>query len=392
MSFKIPEEVKILFGTKQLNIIVNKPLDPKIIDFFNELSKNLLKDKTAKIFDDLMLYAFFIRASNVNKIINDKNLIGRGLAFHINTSNVPLNFAYSLFFGLLFGNTNILKISKNTFPQTIFFIDKLKYLIKKKKFNFLKKLIFIIQYDNQEQISNLISINSDIRIIWGSDQTIHKFKHFETKPRVVDLYFPDRMSLSVINSEKYLLLNKKNSLYDKFYNDSLYFDQLGCSSPNAIIWIGSESKDAADHFWKNFAKKFKSKYPFDLRKSYDKHNHIFKLTSSMSNKLKFHNYENRFLVFNVNNDSDIIKYQKGLNGIFFQTQVKDIGQISSFVSKKTQTLTYFGYNKNDLINMIYKKSIIGIDRVVKIGSALNMNLFWDGYDLKSFLTRNIENN
>jgi len=42
--------------------------------------------------------------------------------------------------------------------------------------------------------------------------------------------------------------------------------------------------------------------------------------------------------------------------------------------------------------MIYKKSIIGIDRVVKIGSALNMNLFWDGYDLKSFLTRNIENN
>ena len=112
----------------------------------------------------------------------------------------------------------------------------------------------------------------------------------------------------------------------------------------------------------------------------------------MSNKLKFHNYENRFLVFNVNNDSDIIKYQKGLNGIFFQSQVKDIGQISSFVSKKTQTLTYFGYNKNDLINMIYKKSIIGIDRVVKIGSALNMNLFWDGYDLKSFLTRNIENN
>ena len=32
----------------------------------------------------------------------------------------------------------------------------------------------------------------------------------------------------------------------------------------------------------------------------------------------------------------------------------------------------------------------GIDRIVPIGQALNINLIWDGYDLSKILTREIE--
>lgn len=392
MSFNFPDEVRLLLGSRNVKTYTRKPFQEQIIDFFDQLSKELFKDKEAKNFDDLILYAFFIRSANIKKLINnqDNDLVGRGLAFHINTSNVPLNFAYSLFYGLIFGNTNILKVSRTTFDQSIFLIKKIKKILQKKKFNFLKNFLFIIQYDNQEFISNLISINSDIRIIWGSDQTITKFKNIESNPRVVDLYFPDRISLSLINSDEYLSLKNKNTLIDNFYKDSLYFDQLGCSSPHTVLWIGKQSKVAAIDFWSKFSKRLNKRYPFDLRKAYDKAYHLFKLTNNFKNKYKFNIYENRFMIFDIIENVEIIKELKGLNGIFFQSFIKDINLLNKFVSKKTQTLTIFGLDKKILINSLYDKSITGIDRIVNVGSALNMNINWDGYNLKYFLTRKIE--
>ena len=40
-----------------------------------------------------------------------------GLVFHITPSNIPTNFAYSLLFGLLTGNSNIIKVPTKIFPQ-----------------------------------------------------------------------------------------------------------------------------------------------------------------------------------------------------------------------------------------------------------------------------------
>ena len=44
-------------------------------------------------------------------------LLGRGNIFHIAPSNVPMNFAYSLAFGLLSGNNNIVRIPSRNFFQ-----------------------------------------------------------------------------------------------------------------------------------------------------------------------------------------------------------------------------------------------------------------------------------
>ena len=394
MSFNIPKEANLLLGTRNVKNLINKPLDYKVISFFETLSKEIFKDKITKKYEDLALFGFFIRSANTKKNIKDTdcNLLGRGLAFHVNTSNVPLNFAYSLYYGLIFGNTNILKISRTMFPQTTILINILKKVLKIRSYNFLKRFIFIIQYDNQVEISTLISINSDTRIIWGSDQTIEKFKRIQSTPRVVDLYFPDRISLSIINSEKYMLLKNKNDLLKKFYKDSLYFDQLGCSSPQSILWIGRKSKLASKDFWNKFSSKFYSEYPFDFRKGYDKHNHLFKLSLLIKDKTSFKNYKERFLVFGAKNNFNVIKNLKGINGIFFQTYISNINLIDKFISKKTQTLSCFGFDKKQILNIIQLNSIKGIDRVVDIGSALNMNTNGDGYDLKAFLTRKIEEN
>ena len=54
------------------------------------------------------------------------------------------------------------------------------------------------------QLSKIV----EARVIWGGDDTIKKFKSFETNPRGIDLTFADRFSASLINSKKLLKLKK----------------------------------------------------------------------------------------------------------------------------------------------------------------------------------------
>ena len=74
-------------------------------------------------------------------------------------------------------------------------------------------------------------------------------------------------------------------------------------------------------------------------------------------------------------------------GYFYETNINNINQIFDFSDETTQTLSYFGFEKNYLKNLFSNKTYKGIDRVVKIGQALDISLFWDGYDIISNLTK-----
>jgi len=43
-----------------------------------------------------------------------------------------------------------------------------------------------------------------------------------------------------------------------------------------------------------------------------------------------------------------------------------------------------------LRNFAIKNRLDGIDRIVPIGQALDINFFWDGYDINKILTRIID--
>ena len=60
------------------------------------------------------------------------------------------------------------------------------------------------------------------------------------------------------------------------------------------------------------------------------------------------------------------------------------------INKKVQTLTYYGFQKKFFQKFFNNNLLEGIDRVVPIGQALNLDLVWDGYDLNKTLTRIID--
>ena len=118
--------------------------------------------------------------------------LGLGLAFHVTPSNIPTNFAYSLVFSLLCGNSNIIKLPSQNFIE----IEQLCSVFNKSlKISKNKKLILIVKTENSEQFSKKISEFSDLRIIWGGNQTINKLKEIKTHERCRDLYFPKKLFL-----------------------------------------------------------------------------------------------------------------------------------------------------------------------------------------------------
>ena len=108
------QKVDVIAGARNVNIVPDIPFNDMSIDFLDELSNVLRKSAESKIYSDLMAFSFWCRRGNINKLKREHRdghqRLGRGLAFHIAPSNVPLNFGYSFIFGLLSGNSNIIKI------------------------------------------------------------------------------------------------------------------------------------------------------------------------------------------------------------------------------------------------------------------------------------------
>ena len=120
--FKLQKnEIEYLVGNNFIENIICSPFDKDICDFLSDSSKNLVNNSEAKKHTDLVSLSFWCRKKNLYRMqqeLNENKLrLGKGLAYHITPSNVPTNFFYSLIFGLLSGNSNLVKVPSKNFHQ-----------------------------------------------------------------------------------------------------------------------------------------------------------------------------------------------------------------------------------------------------------------------------------
>ena len=118
------------------------------------------------------------------------------MVFHITPANIPTNFAYSLIFGLLTGNSNIIKVPSKNFKQVDIICSVIKKILKKNS-SFLKNKITIVKYKDNNMFTKEISSICNARVIWGGDQTINSLREFKIKERSIDITFADRYSFFV---------------------------------------------------------------------------------------------------------------------------------------------------------------------------------------------------
>ena len=363
------------------------------INFLDDVSQEIIKNKKYSEYTDIITFAFFIRKNNLIKISkeykNKDRMIGRGLTYHIAPSNIPINFAYSLVFGLLSGNTNIVRLPSKNFIQIKLLCDLFFRILKKKKYLELYKRICLIKYERSDEISSELSKKADIRLIWGGDETVNQFQKYAASPRCIDLKFANRYSISIINVNKLAKLTDNNlkNIVNRFYNDSYTMDQKGCSSPQALIWIGKNKKKIKNKFFNILSEIADKKYNNDLAVT---NNKISSLSlAAIKSEINFTSSHKNFNLIRIK----LKKISKEIEkihphfGTFVEININNLDELNKIISQKLQTITYHGVDKKKIYNLVFKYGILGVDRIVPIGRALDMGIEWDGYDVIAALSR-----
>ena len=389
------KNIEFLVGKNLPNNESIKPFDNLVCEFLDYFSKDLFKISKKLNRPDLTSLAFWCRKSNLMKLKEKYNLEkiskGLGLIFHITPSNIPTNFAYSLIFGIITGNNSVIKVPSKKFEEIKIICERINFILKLKKFNKIKNKITIIRYDKNNNITEEISQISDGRLIWGGDNTVREIKLLKTKFRSIDLTFGDRYSFSVINSENLKKLNKKEmiNLIKNFYNDTYLVDQNACSSPHLIIWLG-KSKKIKNIFWEKLFQFVKKNYDQPSIASIDKLSDLYNSIILNKEIKKIQTFERFIYVVTLKKLQQNLDKLRGRWGFFYQIDLENFVNIKDFITDKFQTMTYFGIDRKNLQSFILNNHLNGLNRIVPIGQALDINFYWDGYDILNMLTKKID--
>jgi|TARA_B100001971_G_C18250124_1_gene577490 hypothetical protein len=387
-------EILVLAGFKKIKVQTSIIFSELSIDFLNDLSKIILKDKEARNHSEIISFGFWCRKNNIinlsKKVDNDKFLSGRGLVLHLPPSNVPINFIYSFSFGLLHGNSNIVKLPSKNFISTDLIIKFLKKLFIKKKYKKIFQTNSFIKYDSSKnKITKRLSSFADVRMIWGGDKKVQDIKSIESKVNTVDIAFFDKYSISVINTHKLSKLTNKefDNMSYNFFSDAFFMDQNACGSPHIIFWLGKNGL-IKNKFWKkvsNYSSKMYNDEEISvIDKFYQANTDILK-SKNISN---IHSYNNLY-VANLKSLPGNLNELKGKWGYFYEFDLNKLNDLANYINNKFQTLIYFGLSKENIKDFL-NQNLKGIDRIVPIGQAHQISTIWDGYNLTYFLSREID--
>lgn len=396
-------KISFLLGDKNTllelsNIAPVVPFAENVLDFLQDISRELMQTHKARTYPDIVTLAFWLRKSSILSlkkrfITHGENQVGRGVVFHIAPSNVPVNYAYSLFSGLLCGNANIVRVPSKDFPQVRIINQAVCAALERHPD--LKQYIVLLRYERNKDISDILSSLCDVRVIWGGDSTIAELRKSPLPPRSTEITFADRYSLAVIDSDEYIRRikaeNKSSSrIASDFYNDTYLSDQNACTSPRVVVWLGQAKEEAKEVFWENLLSLVKQRYPFRPVQAVDKLSTKYLGSVAGLAEMKLCSCgDNRLVRIQVTGLSPKLMDYRGNSGYFYELDCNDILALRDFCDDtRCQTIGLLG--ENSLVEPLLQSGIRGVDRIVPIGHTMDFDLIWDGYNLVERLTRIIQ--
>jgi hypothetical protein len=379
---------------------VIKAFSDELVEFVNDVSKAILKDKFFKQYPELMALAFWMRKSHIKELKNyfieqkkDKILLGRGVVFHVAPSNVDTIFVYSWFISLLVGNSNILRISDKENIQTELLLNIIVSVLYQDKYNNLQDRVAIIRYGHIDEITKKLSSMADVRVIWGGDNTVKHIRTIPISPTAIELTFADKFSFAVFKSTELLKNKEIDSLVERFYNDAFWFGQMACSSIRLVAWVGDEdnNKKAQQLFWDKLNKYVLKQKPEEIAPADIVNKFLAECSMAIEKDVVIEEVDNPYInKVKIQKLNDISEELHCGTGLFYEIEIDSLENILPYITKKHQTIAQYGFSKDELTEVIYQNMPVGIDRIVPVGKSLDFSNVWDGFDLLNSFCREIE--
>lgn len=386
-------DIKYLVGSEAvLNEMTTAPVlrafSDEAVEFLSALSREILQTANVREFVDVVSYAYWIRRASLESARKDhigyQNRLGRGIAFHIAPSNIPVNFAVSMTSSLLAGNCTVIRISDKPFPQVDLLCNAINALLRD-RFSNMKKYLCIIRYSHSAEITDMLSSVCDLRVIWGGNRSVSEIRKSPLPPRAIEMTFPDRYSLAVIDSEYYLSCDPARIAKD-FYTDTYFSDQNACSSPRLIVWLGKNKEEAKQRFWNEISALAKQSYDLKPIQAVEKYMSVCMLGAS---GISAHRIQSDNYVVRVALDSLTTQFMdyRSRSGLFFEYDAEKLEEIVPVLTKTCQTVSVLGVAKQAVKDIVFRYGVRGVDRIVTMGQTMGIEFYWDGFKMIDTMSR-----
>ena len=363
-----------------------RAFDDRVIEFLDSLSKRLFL--LARPRPELAPLAFFLRRSatarlasgTLGSLSSGARAVPQGVMLHIPPTNVDTLFLYTLAIALLAGNSNIVRISQNAGPATHEILEILFDELDRDPE--IARLVTVVRFGRDEESLRELTSVADVRMIWGGDASIETIRRAPLQAHAKDLTFPDRLSIAAISVDSWNEADEstRDSLIAALYNDSYWFDQMACSSPQQLLFVGDQERAsvAMREVLEMLADVARQRYELPGGQAINKMVAVVEGVARGSGTVSW--VSNSSVGLAALTLDDAIDIRPG--GGFFSTQQLDaLVDFAPQVTRRVQTLGVFGFDRPDLDLLVDRLNGRGIDRIVPIGTALDFSQIWDGKNL-----------
>ncbi|WP_232667177.1 acyl-CoA reductase [Pseudonocardia sp. TRM90224] len=374
----------------------SRPFSPEALDFCADLARTLAR--RARHLPEVQALAFWMRRAEVTRLAeafaareDDATLlVPQGTVFHVPPSNVDTLFVYSWLLAVLTGNRTVVRLSRRSSEASELLLDVLRDRLGEHPR--VRDSTLMLSYGHEQSITDALSAACDLRVIWGGDGTVDAIRRSPLPPHATDVTFADRSSLAVIKAGAYAALTEeaRDRLVVDFFNDAYWFDQLGCSSPRAVVWVGDEVQCAAagaDFFPRLQAQAVRKGYAVDAASAVAKLG--FGYRAAVDQQITGYEFHGSALTVLSVAQFPAIGGEFCGAGTFFQYRTAELLDVVAGIGRRDQTLTHHGFDRAELRELAVALNGRGIDRMVPFGQALSFSHLWDGRDLLQTFTRRV---
>jgi hypothetical protein len=369
--------------------------DPRIIDFLGVLSRRLLAPALVRRHPEVGSLGYFLRRSELRRARSDLDeadalRFPRGLVFHVPPANVDTIFVYSWALSALAGNANVVRLSARATGAAELILAELTAAAQESD-PVVSQTQAVVSYGHDPELTAAFSQACDLRVIWGGDSSVDQIRRAPLASHARDLTFPDRASFAAVSVPGWLAADRATRVRaaEGFALDAYWFDQAACASPRAVFLVGgaaAAARGVREEFLGLLTTAVRARgFAVDPAMAVQKRVSTYGLAADgLATEIRFAG--NEVVSLWLADHASVPRHWLGA-GSFPFAHAPSLLELVPVFRRRDQTLSCFGFGREELVEFVTALGGRGIDRLVPFGAALSFSAIWDGHHLLREFTR-----
>ncbi len=375
------------------------PFSAARMDTLARLSAALLADRVLRQDPASVAVAYWLRRGQLARLADEQARraaaepdvvrVPVGRVLHLAPSNVDTLFIYSWALAYLCGNASVVRLSQ----ESGIVVQALLRVIGSvaSEDSELRDSNRFLTYGHDEAITTALSAWCSHRVIWGGDETVAAIRPLPLPSHASERVFGSKYSFAVIDAAAYQAAPSETRarVASGFFNDVFWFDQMACSSPQVVFWVGPPAiaDQAAAEFERALQTEVERRdFVPPVSSAVHRRAYAFGLAASTDARVVLGHPG--FVGVHIHDAAALDKDMCG-GGLIRHVPVARAGDVLPFIEEGDQTLTHWGIDGDTLREVATEAGARGLDRLVPIGEALAFDVVWDGFHLVDDMLRRV---